>query len=171
MGHDRLLNQNLHWDQRKRNQIFSLNALQDLHALLALNLFGGHVLASTLEQRGWLVLHLFNFFFFSKQKHYINFYYYLSYFTQHCCLLTLFLLWNFVFAGGGGSLLVVSHFRWYAQIEHSFPVKICVGMLFLVVITIVPNLAMLWRVCPHDHWFNIKEASLVKSVIFLVKRC
>lgn len=38
---------------------------------------------------------------------------------------------------------VFPHFRWFAQIEHNFPAKICVEIFFLVVITFARNLAML----------------------------
>lgn len=46
---------NLRWNLRRRSPFIRVKLLQDLHALLAQNLFGGHVLASTSGQIKWCV--------------------------------------------------------------------------------------------------------------------
>lgn len=61
------------------------------------------------------------------------------------------------------------HFRWFARIEHSFPVITCVEILFLAAITIVQNIAMPWKANLH---YQLKRdvLNLVKCVLFLARR-
>jgi hypothetical protein len=66
--------------------------------------------------------------------------------------------------------LFLSCIRWFAHIEQSFPVKICAEIFYHAAIIIVLKPAMPWRTCM-QHPSVEKEVNLVKSVIFLVKRC
>lgn len=61
------------------------------------------------------------------------------------------------------------HFRWFARIEHSFPVITCVEILFLAAITIVQNIAMPWKANLH-YQLKREVLNLVKRVLFLARR-
>lgn len=145
-----LLILNLHWKQRKRSQYIRVNVHLVLHALLAQNCFGGHVLANTLGQREWLVA------------------VFLLAIDKDSCLLHLLNRSMAIFPMKFSSFL--SCIRWSAHIEQSFLVKICAEIFYHAATIIVLKPAMPWRTCM-QHPSREKEVSLVKSVIFLVKRC
>lgn len=140
---------NLRWNLRRRSPFIRVNLLQDLHALHAQNLFGGHVLASTLEQIKWCVwYHRIS----AKTT-------WLSYIN----LASHFLL-NSTYH------LFVPWIRWSAQITHYFPAKTCAEILYLVVITFAQKLVTPSRI-KRCHQSGKQEVSLVRSVNFLAKRC
>ena len=139
---------NLLWNQGKKSMFIRLNVPLVLHALHVQNSCGDHVLDNILELRGWLA-YAWNRFNVSACNIYLltfhqwgNLYHF-----------SLILSSKFPF------LFFAPLLRWYAQIERSFPVTTCVEIFYLVVIITALTLAMPWRL------------SLVKSVLFLAKRC